>query len=188
MDLITDQVFEKQNYIQEKLTEGEYDNCSFDNCVFTDSDLSNVNFTECEFKDCDLSNVNIKHTVFNDVNFINCKLLGLQFNHCSDFLFSVTFKTSNLNLASFYQVKAKGTRFSVCSLQKVDFTRAELTNSEFDNCDFKDAIFEETQLEKSDFRGSYNYEIDPEINKIKKAKFSMPEVLGLLKKYNIDIK
>ena len=30
--------------------------------------------------------------------------------------------------------------------------------------------------------------IDPEINKIKKAKFSMTEVLGLLSKYNIEVK
>ena len=188
MNLIADQVFEKQNYTQVKLAKGEYDNCSFNNCVFTDSDLSNINFTECEFQDCDLSNVNIKHTVFNDVDFSNCKLLGLQFNHCSDFLFSVTFKTCNLTLASFYQVKSKGTKFYECLLQQVDFTRAELTSSVFDNCDFKGATFEETQLEKVDFSSSYNYVIDPEINKIKKAKFSIPEVLGLLRKYNIEVK
>jgi uncharacterized protein YjbI with pentapeptide repeats len=132
--------------------------------------------------------VNIKHTVFNDVDFSNCKLLGLQFNHCSDFLFSVAFKTCNLTLASFYQVKVKGTKFNTCILHKVDFTNAELSNAYFDDCDFKAAIFENTILEKADFCSSYNYMIDPEINKIKKAKFSMPEVLGLLKKYNIEVK
>jgi len=73
-------------------------------------------------------------------------------------------------------------------LQQVDFTEADLTNSIFNNCEFKSAIFERTTLEKSDFRTSYNYIIDPEKNKIKKAKFSMPEVLGLLRKYNIEVK
>ena len=187
-NIIENTSFEKQNYSKIALAKGEYDNCTFVNCIFSDSDLSNVNFTECEFQDCDLSNVNLKHTVLNDVSFSNCKLLGLQFNHCSDFLFSVSFNECNLSLASFYQVKAKGTKFSACMLHQVDFTEADVTNSLFNNCDFKAAIFERTMLEKSDFRTSYNYVIDPEINKIKKAKFSMPEVLGLLRKYNIEVK
>ncbi|PHS10984.1 MAG: hypothetical protein COA88_01490 [Kordia sp.] len=187
-NIIENTNFEKENYSQIALAKGEYDNCTFLNCVFSDSDLSNVSFTECKFQDCDLSNVNLKHTVLNDVHFLNCKLLGLQFNDCSDFLFSVSFNKCNLNLATFYQVKAKGTKFDTCILQKVDFTEADVTNSLFNNCDFKSAIFERTIVEKSDFRTSYNYAMDPENNKIKKAKFSMPEVLGLLSKYNIEVK
>ena len=42
-------------------------------------------------------------------------------------------------------------------------------------------------IEKADFRNSHNYTIDPETNSIKKAKFSLPDVIGLLSKYNIDI-
>lgn len=180
--------FEKGNYSQIALTKGEYDNCRFVNCVFLDSDLSNVNFTECEFQDCDLSNVNLKHAVLNDVCFFNCKLLGLQFNNCNDFLFSVLFNGCNLNLASFYQVKAKSTKFTDCMLQKVDFTEADISSSLFSNCDFKSAIFDKTIVEKVDFRSSYNYVLDPENNNIKRAKFSMPEVLGLLSKYDIEVK
>jgi len=82
----------------------------------------------------------------------------------------------------------KGTKFNSCMLQHVDFTETDLTNSIFNNCDFKNAIFERSIVEKSDFRSSFNYVIDPEMNKIKKAKFSMPEVLGLLRKYNIEVK
>jgi len=188
MDLIETTTFHKENYSQVTLAKGEYDNCRFVNCVFLNSDLSNVTFTECEFQDCDLSNANLKHTVLNDVVFSNSKLLGLQFNHCSDFLFSVIFNECNLSFASFYQVKAKSTKFTDCMLQQVDFTEADVSSSMFTNCDFKKAIFERTLLEKSDFRTSHSYVIDPEINKIKKAKFSMPEVLGLLSKYKIEVK
>ena len=42
-------------------------------------------------------------------------------------------------------------------------------------------------LEKADFRTAAHYSINPENNKIKKAKFAMPWVLGLLDKYNIEI-
>jgi hypothetical protein len=48
------------------------------------------------------------------------------------------------------------------------------------------ATFENTIIEKVDFRTSYNYSIDLEINKVKKAKFSLTGVVGLLDKYDIE--
>ena len=50
-----------------------------------------------------------------------------------------------------------------------------------------DAIFDKTLLEKSDFRKAFNYTIDPETNRIKKAKFSLHSISGLLVKYDIEI-
>jgi hypothetical protein len=49
------------------------------------------------------------------------------------------------------------------------------------------ATFENTILEKADLRTSYNYLIDPEINRIKKAKFSKEGIVGLLHRYDIEI-
>ena len=97
------------------------------------------------------------------------------------------FEDCNLNLASFFKLKLKNTKFKKCTLQEVDFVEADLTNSVFDNCDFTRAIFDRSILEKADLRTSHNYSIDPENNRIKKAKFSSPAVLGLLAKYNIEI-
>jgi hypothetical protein len=42
-------------------------------------------------------------------------------------------------------------------------------------------------LEKADFSTAKNYTIDAENNKLKKAIFSLPEVIGLLSKYDIII-
>jgi hypothetical protein len=42
-------------------------------------------------------------------------------------------------------------------------------------------------LEKADFRSAFNFSIDPEMNRMKKAKFSRTGVFGLLHKYNIEI-
>jgi hypothetical protein len=42
-------------------------------------------------------------------------------------------------------------------------------------------------LEKADIRTSHNYTIDPEKNKVKKAKFSIHGIAGLLDKYDIEI-
>jgi fluoroquinolone resistance protein len=48
-------------------------------------------------------------------------------------------------------------------------------------------MFDHTILEKADLRSSYNYSFDPEINRIKKAMFSLQGIPGLLNKYDIEI-
>jgi uncharacterized protein YjbI with pentapeptide repeats len=114
-------------------------------------------------------------------------MLGLQFNHCSEYGLSFSFENCTLNHSSFYRTKIRKTIFKASQLQETDFTECELANSIFSQCDLTGAIFDDTLLEKVDFRTSYNYSIDPERNKIKKAKFSISEVHGLLNKYDIDI-
>ena len=113
--------------------------------------------------------------------------MGLHFENCDPFLFEVDFDNCFLQLSSFYKLKLKKTRFKNSNLSEVDFTEADLTNSLFDNCDLDAARFERTTLEKADLRTSRNYSIDPELNKIKKAKFSIHGISGLLDKYDIEI-
>jgi hypothetical protein len=42
-------------------------------------------------------------------------------------------------------------------------------------------------LENSDFRTAHNFIVDPDKNKIKKAKFSVSGLPGLLLKYGLQI-
>ena len=114
-------------------------------------------------------------------------MIGLHFEDCEPFLFEVNFDNCLLNLSSFYKLKLKKTSFKNSNLSEVDLTEADLTSSVFGNCDLTAAKFERTILEKADLRTSYNYSIDPEINKIKKAKFSIDGISGLLDKYDIEI-
>ena len=57
----------------------------------------------------------------------------------------------------------------------------------FDECDFLHAHFEKTILEKADLRTSLHYSIHPALNRIKKAKFSLSAISGLLDQYDIEI-
>jgi fluoroquinolone resistance protein len=50
-----------------------------------------------------------------------------------------------------------------------------------------DSTFDRTNLEKADFRTSFNYSISPESNRIKKARFSLSGIAGLLDGYDIEI-
>ncbi len=185
---ITDQTFEKTDFIETKPTTGEYENCTFVNCHFPNTDLSDISFSECNFEGCNLSLAKLKRTAFKDVRFKDCKLLGLYFEDCNEFLFVVDFDKCVLDHSSFYQRQLKKTAFKNSSLREVDFTEADLSNALFANCDLASATFENTILEKVDFHTSYNYSIDPELNRIKKARFSAAGVIGLLDKYDIEIK
>jgi hypothetical protein len=52
---------------------------------------------------------------------------------------------------------------------------------------YPDRYLKTPNLKKADLRTAYNYHIDPESNKLKKAKFSLQGLPGLLDKYGIDI-
>ena len=72
-------------------------------------------------------------------------------------------------------------------MEEVDFSSSELSNAVFHECDLNGAIFENTNLEKADFSTAFHFSIEPDLNNIKKAKFSIRNVSGLLNKYNIQI-
>ena len=179
--------FDNQNFNKNPLNTGDYENCTFINCNFSDNDLSDINFSDCEFIGCNLSLVKLVQTSFKDVKFKNSKLLGLHFSDCNDLLFTVDFENCVLNLSSFYKLKLRKTRFKNSIINEVDFTETDLSNSVFDNCDLAKTTFKNTNLEMTDFRTSFNYSIDPVVNRIKSAKFSLSGIIGLLDKYDIDI-
>ena len=84
--------------------------------------------------------------------------------------------------------KTGKTSFISCTMHEVDFVETNLNSSLFDDCDLSGTQFDNSNLEKCDFYSSYNYGINPDFNKIKKAKFSVRGVVGLLEKYDIIIK
>ena len=183
MDIVAEKKFEKVN----ALPVGEYELCVFTGCDFSDKDFSGSKFIECEFKDCNLSLAKISNVIFRDTKFRDCKMLGMMFNTCNSFGFSAGFENCNLQHASFYQRKMKGFIFRNSNLTEVDFTECDLTLANFDTCDFAGATFDRTILEKADLQTSFNYIINPEQNKIKKAKFSLSGIPGLLLQYDIQI-
>ncbi|MEI7663511.1 MAG: pentapeptide repeat-containing protein [Bacteroidota bacterium] len=184
---ITDRLFEKTDFSANGIEKGDYDNCTFKNCNFSEADLSAIKFSDCTFTGCNLTMARIAKTSFREARFNSCKLLGLHFENCSEFLFSVDFEDCNLNLSSFFSQKIRNTRFKNCSLHEADFTESDLTGSVFENCDLARATFDRTLLGKTDFRTAFNYSIDPEKNRIRKARFSAAGIAGLLDKYDIVI-
>ncbi|MDB5256978.1 MAG: putative low-complexity protein [Chitinophagaceae bacterium] len=180
-------LFEKIVYAGKAVKNREFEQCTFKECDLSDSTFTHNRFTECVFIGCNLSMMKLANTSLRDVTFKHCKLLGINFSECEDFLFSVRFENCILDYASFMKKKMTKTKFIHTSLKQVVFTNTNLSNAVFDNTDLADAIFNGTELKEADFVTAYNYIIDPELNNIKKAKFSLHGVVGLLAKHAIHI-
>jgi hypothetical protein len=182
-----DKTFENIDFAHRKLGVVEYEKCAFVHCDFSGADLSNARFSACEFTSCNLSNPKTAKTGLHNVTFKGCKLLGVHFEQCNAFLLSMQFENCRVDFCSFTRLNLRKTRFKECTFHEADFAEADLTGSLFDHCDLARTTFSNTLLEKVDFRTSYNFSIDPERNRLKKARFSLAGVPGLLQKYEIDI-
>lgn len=187
MESYYDQVFESTNYSADGFPEGESEACTFKNCLFADVNLSHRSFLACEFQDCDFTGAKLGDTAFKDVKFVGCKLLGVDFTGCNPFLLEMTFEECILNLASFYQLNLKGTSFVRCSLEEVDFVQTNLSEASFADCNLAMAQFDQTNLEKADLRTAVNFLINPNNNRLKKAKFARPTLDGLLDAFDVII-
>ena len=184
---IEDQSFKGIDFTSTPLQAGQYEACTFTDCNFLNADLSRIRCIDCNFLDCNLSTAKLIETSFQGVTFTACKLLGLRFDTCSTFAFSVRFERCQLQYAVFYQQNLSKTVFEDCELQDVDFTACNLQAASFSHCNLHRAVFEDTNLKQSDFRGAINFTINPERNTMTRAKFNAASLSGLLTKYQLII-
>ena len=182
-----DQQFEHIHALETPFEVGEYEECVFSHVDFGSANLTDFNFSGCVFEHCNLSGVRLDGAILRDCKFEHCKLLGLRFETCNTLVFSVSFADCLLDHSSFYQLKIKKMPLLRCSLKEVDFTEADLSEVNFADCNLMDALFDRTILEKANFTTAQYYRINPNTNNIKKAKFSLDGLPGLLASYNIEI-
>ncbi|HWR02042.1 MAG TPA: pentapeptide repeat-containing protein [Chlorobaculum sp.] len=182
-----DRVFEKIGFDGLDRGCGVYEECRFRHCNFSGADLSGVIFRNCTFESCDISLAKLAGTGLQEVRFVNSKLLGLNFIGCRKLLLRTEFERCMLKLAVFNGLDMRNTKFADCDLREADFTNTNLGGASFGDCDLRQALFFHTNLENADFRTAFNYSIPPETNRIRKAKFSIHGLAGLLEVYEIEI-
>ena len=187
-EIYDDKVFEKEVYTRLNINGKEFQSCRFIKCDLSNSDLSKNRFFDCVFEGCNLSLVKLSGSSLNSVVFRQCKITGVNFNECDDFLFSVQFEHCVLDYASFFGKKMPKTKFIKTSLKEANFDQTNLQGSLFDETDLAGAVFNKTNLANVSFSTAFNFNIDPELNNIKKAIFSLDGLLGLLVKHNIIVK
>ena len=184
-----DQVFKNLRLEEGETLSGHFTNCTFLKCSFEAGVLHNCRFSNCTFQESNLNLAQITGSSFPSTRFEKSKLVGINwtqgnwspsgFNHLIGFFDCV------LSHSTFIGLDLKGIQIKNCIAHEVDFRNAILSEANFKGTDLARSIFGNTNLRKADLSQARNYEIDPENNLIKEAKFSLPEAISLL--YNMDI-
>ena len=179
--------FTSVDFSQKSLDDHSFSNCTFHCCNFSKSLFRNAAVTSCSFVGCNLSLGILDVCHMQDIHFLDCKIVGVEFFKCCRVFFSVTFKNCLLQYCNFSELNMKSTSFSGSKIKECYFTNTCLNSANFNGTELSGTSFHNCDLCRADFSGATQYSVDPCTNKIKKAKFSLPEVIGLLQGFDIII-
>jgi len=185
MTLDTNKDFEDQKFhnlknAQADLRSKTFSQCTFVNCDFTESNFTDSKFTECKFTQTNLSLATLDGFKLQDVRFSESKLVGVDFTRCNTFLFEINFHGCVLSGCNFSSLKLPGTSFKECTVKECDFVDADLTGSNFFKSNLKGSLFHHTNLSKVNLVDAKDFSINPETNKLEKAKVSLTEAVVLM--------
>lgn len=164
----------------------EFNDCTFSQCVFQEMAFRDCKFHRCVFKKCDLSLAKLDGTVFTETKFEDCKLLGINWTTSAwgkskvAAMKPVDFTGCSLNYNVFMGMSLRRVVMTQCTALDVGFEDANLSEADCRETDFAGSRFSRTDLTGADFRRARNYSISPLSNKIKGAKFTLPEAMSLL--------
>jgi len=191
MEYYEEQEIKDQQYEDQSFENFEFVECNFTKCQFLNIKLTNCKFKNCKFNNCVIGNVKFLYSEAKNLEFVNSVLIGIIWNDL---------KNKGIETAIFRSMKSctiKYNYFTNLKLVKYDFSGSQFDESYFEECKLTDAKFNgvnlhgtkfiKCDLSGADFRDALEYEIDIADNKLKKAKFSFPEVVSLLSSLNIII-
>lgn len=194
MDLYNDtefagEVFKGLACMEQTIEEKEFVRCNFINCNFSSSRFVDCQFVDCQFESCNLSMIHVSETNFRDVTFIRSKLIGILWyeSRKRSFSLSLSFKESFIDYSSFFGLDMRKCKFENTTAIEVDFTEANLSKVKFDSVKLSGATFFRTNLKEANFATATNYMLDPSVNQVKGAVFSMPEAINLLYAFGVKI-
>lgn len=182
-----EQIYKSEDFSKKYFGSHSFTCCVFQTCNFSESLLQNAKFFGCTFVGCNLSLVKLDNCRLQDAQFIDCKIVGADFCRFQKTFFSASFKNTLLHYCNFSDLNMKNNIFSGSRVKESYFSNTCLTGADFSDVDLSGTIFHNCDLCKADFSTATQYEIDPLTNKIKKAKFSLPEAVGLLRAFDIVI-
>ncbi len=193
IDLLSD---ETDSYYQEQfvgltltgewIRSKEFEDCRFEKCRFTECTFFECAFLGCTFEGCLFSTVMLPGCSFIDTQFTEGKLIGLDWTQGSN-VRGLVFSKCTLDYSVFSSLKLKGLKLLHCVCKEADFQESDLTDGDFEGTDFDRSVFLHSNLTNANFAEARNYSIDPRMNVLKRAKFSMPEAMSLLKSFDVVI-
>jgi fluoroquinolone resistance protein len=163
-----------------------FEECTFSECRLIECKFEKCVFIECKFEKSTVSAINPTGSRFLNPNFILCKVMGFDWAKAAK-LQELNFNECHLDYSNFSSLQLPKIRMTKCSAKEARFVESDMSDGVFTDTDFQGSTFFKSNFSRADFRRAKNYEIDIKNNTLKKARFSMPEVLSLLYGLEIEI-
>lgn len=184
-----DETFLELDFQQKELRSVNFYNCTFTNCDFSDTVFKGCKFSDCTFEGCNLNMIKVSQCEFADCSFTDTKLICVNWAEAKWPRIArqglLRFEECVLSHSTFIGLSLQKSVLKKCIARNVDFREADLTEADLSQTDFSESLFGDTNLTGADLSNAVHYAIDPGNNRIRKAKFSMPEAISLL--YCMDI-
>ena len=186
------QTFDGLSLDEQSIHEVEFIECRFTNCSFRETRFDACKFEDCTFEGCELSLMTVNGNVFKAVVFRKSKLVGVNWTQAAwgdakvaSLSEPIELHECSIKYALFMGLNLERIRIEDCSALEADFSEANLAGANLRGTDLAKAIFRNSNLSGANLVGAKNYFIDPNLNDISKARFSLPEAMSLL--YGLDI-
>ena len=186
-----DKLIEALQLVDGVLEDTEYRECTFRGCSFATVVMRNVKFVNCIFADCVLKSVTFRACSMLNSTFRNCALVGLDWSsvrrHGARLPLLTAMRSCTIKYNTFIDVSLARMDFAESTLHDCYFQDCSLKQALFRGGDLQNTVFQNCDLSKADFREARNYSINVQNNKVAKARFSLPEAVGLLAGFDIVI-
>ena len=183
--LTEDKTFSHLDLKEKDLSRLIFSGVTFETCDFSSSNWTNARFSNCRFKNCNIALVNVAGCRLEEITFEESKVTGVDFFKCEKHFFSIQLLKCRVQTCNFTDLEMKRASFQSSQLREAYFSNTNLQSANFSDTDLLGTLFHNANLEGANFQGARNYSIDPRTNRIKKAKFSLPEAVSLLSCFNI---
>lgn len=181
---VSNQVVEELRLEDGTLSDMTYSECTLRKWSLAKVVMRNVAFVNCTFDACSFRNVAFRGCSMLNGVFRDCTLLGLDWSemrrHGARLSMIAAMRRCGIRYNTFINVKMARIDFEESILHDCFFQECALKLAVFKGTDFRDTIFQNCDLSGADFRDAHGYAIDIRNNVVTKARFSQPDVIGLL--------
>ncbi len=161
--------------------------CTFEDCDFTGVDLRGVRFVACRFIGCDLSNCGVVDAGFQEVELHRCKALGLRWDTCNAFLFSVHGTESQLDYGCWVGVDLSRSQFQGGSMREADFTEVHADGLVMSQVDVTGARWERCMLRGASFADMRGWAMDLRENDVRGMRVDRAALPGLVASWGMEL-
>jgi fluoroquinolone resistance protein len=181
------ETFSKLDRAGEGLSSLLFEDCLFTGCRLEGALVENCQFSGCRFEGCKITAPKFRATQMLSCDFADCALSGVDWSALLDerkrgmgFLPFDSLRGCSLRHCVFFGLDLKGFQFAGADLSGSFFDGCKLEEASFAGCRLQGTSFAQNDLRGADFRGATEYFFSLEGNRVKNAKFSLPEAVNLL--------